>query len=437
MLVFAKIFCIFTSKLGIKIFIMDSNLIYSEIVKTSKMLMFKEPFYGLMLISLNKELSNAVPTAGVSKPADNIKLKLSVNPEFWSKLSANHRTAVLKHELLHIGFFHLNMTDKYPDKKLLNVAADLEVNQYIDDSLKGEDWFGLEINNSPFKELNLEPKKGTDYYYKALQKEMNENPDGDLSKAMNGGDSGEEGEGGEGSESIGDSDKLGHGGWRDFEKLSEAEKKLVQKQIDHTLKEVAKEINKSKGRGYIPGEMKEYIDSLFEIKDPVIDWKSYLRRFAGTSQKIETKKTRYKENRRFSSNPALKIKPQKKTLVAVDTSGSVSEQDLIEFFNEINHIYKTGISVTVVECDTRIGKIWEFKGLKETLAVTGRGGTDFEPVMEYFSQHRKDYNNLIYLTDGECSAPQNAPLKPILWVHCSSARVINETLPGAKIKIVR
>ena len=49
---------------------------------------------------------------------------------------------------------------------------------------------------------------------------------------------------------------------------------------------------------------KDYIDSLFEIIEPVIDWKSYLRRFNSMSTMVYTKKTRRKPNRRFGVGPA-------------------------------------------------------------------------------------------------------------------------------------
>ena len=70
---------------------------YSTISKTSKDLMLLEPFYGLLLISLNKEISNRIPTAGVSK--NGINYQLVVNPDFWGDLSSDHRIGLLKHEL--------------------------------------------------------------------------------------------------------------------------------------------------------------------------------------------------------------------------------------------------------------------------------------------------------------------------------------------------
>ena len=56
---------------------------------------------------------------------------LFINDEFWESLPDYHKIGVLKHELLHIGFFHLCNYESYENKKVLNVAMDLEVNQYI------------------------------------------------------------------------------------------------------------------------------------------------------------------------------------------------------------------------------------------------------------------------------------------------------------------
>jgi len=387
--------------------------VYDEVVKHSKKLMFDEPFYGLMLIGLNKELSEQIETACVS--LDKINTKLMVNPEFWATLDEQTKTGVLKHELLHIAFFHLLNLDSFPDRKLYNVAADLEINQYIQDTYKGERWEGLEIHKAPFAELNLEPKQGTKYYYLKLQEEIQNNPEGKVAEFME------------------DMDPM-HELWKQFDGLSEAEKKLIAKQIDHQLKEIVNQVNKN--HGSIPGELKDYVLGLFETVEAVLDWKAYLRRFNGMSQKVLTKKTRRKPSCRYPSNPALKVKPKKRTLVAIDTSGSVNNDELLEFFNEINHMFKTGTEITVVECDAQIQREYEYKGKLEEIKVSGRGGTDFEPVMVYLKEHQNKFQNLIYFTDGECNVPETKPMKPILWVHSSRSK-INEELPGAKIKITR
>ena len=418
--------------------------IHSEIAKYSKTLMFKEPFYGLFLIGLNKKLNKSISTACVCK--ENINTSLMINPEFWSKQDEQTKVAILKHELLHIAFHHLSQLDSYGNKELLNIAADIEINQFIEKEWKGKTWEGLEIDKKPFKELNLPKKAGTRVYYDLLQQEIQNNPNGNIANMVNAlqgnismpGISGS-GDGTEITITLDDGSTMTvpctHEMWKEFEGMSEADKKLLGKQIDHQLKEIAEQINKS--RGTIPSEIADYINGLFEIVEPVIDWKAYLRRFNGMATKIYTKKTRRKLNKRFVGNPALKIKQRKNTLVAIDTSGSVGAKDLQEFFNEIHHIYKTGTEIDIIECDAAIQRVYKYDGKqKEKIDVKGRGGTDFEPVMVYLNEHKHKYQNIIYLTDGECPAPKTKPVRPILWV-ISENGTSTYNLPGAKVQIKR
>ena len=409
-----------------------------SVSKASKKLMLKEPFYGLLLMGLNKEVSKRVPTACVAK--DGINIKLVVNGEYYDKQDDNTKIAILKHELLHVGMQHLSMFDQYENKQLLNVAADLEINQYIEDELKGETWEGLDIVNGEFKGVKLPLKAGTRVYYDLLQDELDK-----AENKQDGGDKGDQADQGQGDEGEGNNssefaDWFNQGGgdeehtlWKEFDDMSEAEKKLIQKQIDHQLKDVTEAM---KQKGSVPGEMQGYISKLFEQKEPVLDWKQYMRRFGTRSSKINTKKTRRKPNRRFGSGPALKINQLKRTLVAIDTSGSVSENDLAEFFNEIDNIRKAGVEITIMECDSYVHRTYEYQGGNGDVEreVMGRGGTSFQPVMDEIFKSKGKYQNLIYLTDGYAPSPERVPLIPILWIHNSNSQ-INEDLPGTKIQI--
>jgi predicted metal-dependent peptidase len=404
--------------------------------KASKTLMLKEPFYGYLLIGLNKELSKRVPTACVAK--DGINVKLVVNDEYYGKQDDKTKVAILKHELLHIAFQHLSIFDQFDDKQLLNIAADLEINQYIEADWKGETWEGLEIENGEFKGVKLPPKAGTRVYYDLLKQELDkadQNQQGQDGGKQDG-DCESQGNGGSGSEFAdwfnGMKGQDIHDLWKEFEELSEAEKKLIQKQIDHQLKDAAESM---KNRGTIPGEMESYIKKLFEKQESVIDWKQYLRRFGSRSTKIQTKKTRKKPNTRFGSGPALKIHPKKATLVGIDTSGSVSEYDLSEFFNEIHNIYKTGVDVTIMECDAEVHRTYQYDGnKKDVMRVVGRGGTDLNPIFEEMKKHGGKFQNVIVLTDGYIPPIEKTPLVPVLWVF-NSGGTFNEELPGAKIQI--
>ena len=377
--------------------------------RTTKTLIFSEPFYGLFLIGLNKQYISTIPTAGVSKR--NIGVQLSINPEFFTELSEDHRYGLIKHEILHISFGHLVMRDLYSDKKLFNIAADLEINQYIKSHNLPEG--GLLL--SSFPELNLPERAGTKTYYDLLQQAKDDGTSPSLDNLM--------------SQMDGNSQYC-HSGWDEIEDLSEADKKLLQKQIEHQIKESAEQTMKK--HGTVPGELAELINRLLNVEPPKFDWKGYLRRFVGNSSVVYTKKLRRKYNKRYSANPGLKIKFKNHILVGVDTSGSVNTEELREFFGELTHMHKTGHKITVAQCDTELKSVKEFSPNRDW-EIHGRGGTSFQPVIDHYNEKKGRYTALVYLTDGEAYAPEDCP-KNTLWVH-SSVSSINEELPGLKIKL--
>ena len=382
--------------------------------KISKELMLKEPYYGFFLIMLNKVWRKDLPTAGVSK--HNINYQLAINEEFWTGLSDDHKMGLLKHELLHIAFGHLVSFSSFSNKKLANVAMDMEINQYIEASWLPEGG----INIDDYADLNLDKKAGCRYYYDQLLRLQDEKE-----KKGSTGNQGMD----QLLDDIANGDIPDHSTWEEFNDLSEAEKKLIEKQVQKILSDAKEQTIKK--RGNVPGEIEGLI-IVEEFTKPKFDWKGYLRRFTGTSTKIFTKKIRRKENRRYEENPGLKIKMRQHMLLAIDTSGSVSDTELTEFMNEIHHIHKAGVDITIVQCDTSIRSIEPYKG-KNDLKVHGRGGTEFDPVLDYYNANLKKYTSLVYFTDGECYTSVK-PRNRVLWV-LSERSEMNEELPGQVIKL--
>ena len=391
--------------------------IHNELSQIGKQLMFSEPFYGIFLSTLNKVTRKDIPTAGVC--LHGINYQLVINEDFWNSLSTDKKkVGLLKHELLHICFGHLEDKDDFPDQELHNVAADVEINQYLTPEYYPTPNILLP---SSFPELDLPLKAGTKKYYELLSQARNNGTSPTLDALLDQLN----------SEVWGGKGGL-HPTWKEFDSLSEAEKKLAKAQIEHQIRDI---VNSQKDRGFIPSELKDYIDSLFEKTPPSYDWKAYFRRFFSSSPKVYTKKTRRKLNKRFTPNPALKIKPKKHVLVGVDTSGSVSQSELIEFFNEIYHMWKTGVSITVAEGDAAIHNVYPYEG-KTPEYISGRGGTDMNPFIKYFNEH-KNYNSLIILTDGEIGERTENSFKPVLTVLCSKGNVddVKENGWGNVIKI--
>ena len=49
--------------------------------------------------------------------------------------------------------------------------------------------------------------------------------------------------------------------------------------------------------------------------------------------------------------------------------------------------------------------------------VRGNGGTNFQPAIDFFFEHKSDYDGLIFFTDGEADIPViSKGCKDILWI---------------------
>lgn len=423
-----------------------------ELEKCFKRLLIKNPFYGLFALSLSKRESKAVPTLGVRKQG--LGCELIINPDFWKEHTDDEQIALLTHELSHIALQHIFGTwDHLPNHKTVNVAMDMEVNSYID-NLPKDGCFA--------SQLGLPNGKGTKFYYEALMQQQQQQQAQSPQLPCNGGQGGqsqdsqspqpsqnsqeekkEEGEGNTPQEqqepqkqeypeeilNKGFKPLDSHDSWKDFKDIPQATQQLIQNNINSIVKTTAEQIEKQCGT--IPMELREIVEKLREKKPEIFNWKAYFRRMLGSIYDVNIKSTRRKQSKRFEGAAGIQHKKKVSILVAVDTSGSVSSKELQDFFSEIEYIYKAGARVTILECDARINKIVEYDG-KMVPEIVGRGGTSFDPPVEYYIKHRKEYASIIYFTDGECSLPLKRP-SGMVWVITSNG--MHQDFPGKTIYI--
>lgn len=218
-----------------------------------------------------------------------------------------------------------------------------------------------------------------------------------------------------------------HDVWED--NVSEVTQEIVSSLIDETLRTTAESM---KGCGHIPGELKEIIEGLNKPLAPVFDWKQAFRRFLGNAYSEYKKHSLRKESRRFKGAAGTKHMKRSNILVAIDTSGSVSNEELHEFVSELTYMYKTGTQIHVLECDARIQREYDYKPGCIT-GVAGRGGTRFEPVIDYYREHYKLYETLVYLTDGGANINLDVPGNNMLWVI--SSKGMHQDYPGKALYI--
>lgn len=92
-------------------------------------------------------------------------------------------------------------------------------------------------------------------------------------------------------------------------------------------------------------------------------------------------------------------------LVGIDVSGSITTEALQDFFSAVNRLFRYGTTqIDVCQFDAALDKVAPMKRAHSEIKVHGRGGTDFQPIIDYTAEHA-DYDGLIILTDGQAPAP--------------------------------
>lgn len=409
--------------------------ILEQVSKTTIQLLLKEPFYGHFFTGILKAVTIESPTMAVGVTSNKM-VKLYVNPKFWEEelSSPELRYGVLKHEILHIVLKHIIQTKNFSNKRVFNIAADIVVNQFIDRNQLPNGCVLLE----QFAAFNLEKNREVGYYYEKLLKEWHKilelikDKEDRLKLPLN-------------SSQTLLYDLITSNIWqlemhelweKEFEKMTESERKIIDSLLNDVLGNAVKRIGE-KNIGNLPAGIREYIEKMLRSLIPTIDWRRTLRLFAGSSMKTYIKNTIRRPSKRFGTTPGIKIKSRQKILVAIDTSGSINNTDLQEFFGELYHIWRQNAEIFIVECDTHIHHSYFYKGIPPE-TIHGRGGTDFNAPIEY-ANNEYLADAIIYFTDGYGPAPIVKNRKPILWLICSSGiteeNTIWPTLQGRKIKM--
>jgi len=201
--------------------------------------------------------------------------------------------------------------------------------------------------------------------------------------------------------------------------LTAAEKLTLEDLVKGTLES-------AKQRGKIPGNISGMIEDLY-FKDPIISWKKEFRNMIG-SIPCPYKTTMRVKNRRQPQRADIsgRVYDRKvKICIAIDTSGSVDDNQLMYFFNEIFHLTKDyNTIITLIQCDANISSVTTLKDKKDVkkIKVTGRGGTSFTPVFEYLKNDVKKLDQpdlLIYFTDGYGEGEIDVNLRgryDLMWV---------------------
>lgn len=172
--------------------------------------------------------------------------------------------------------------------------------------------------------------------------------------------------------------------------------------------------------GSVPGKMQSLIKAGLKVD---MDYRKMLSAFKTSVISSKRYLMRMRPNRRFGFDAmGSRYKLTTNLLVAIDVSGSVTDRSISFFLSVLNRFFKYGVEkIDVLQFDANIqGDIKPFKKARKTIEVVGRGGTNFQPVADYYCAH-PEYDGLIFFTDGYAELPVYKTKRPIdvLWVLCS------------------
>ncbi len=155
--------------------------------------------------------------------------------------------------------------------------------------------------------------------------------------------------------------------------------------------------------GNIPGDVVAKIMANVKVK---VDYRKVLSGFRASVLSSKRQLTRLRPNRRSGfENMGSVRKFDTKLLVAVDVSGSISDASIARFYSVINRMFKYGMEhIDTVQFDYEMGEVRSFKRKVKKVTVVGRGGTSYQPIFDYITEHT-DYDGLIIFTDGYAERP--------------------------------
>jgi predicted metal-dependent peptidase len=194
-----------------------------------------------------------------------------------------------------------------------------------------------------------------------------------------------------------------------------------------------------KSRGTIPAGLKQVIEAF--LAPPKIPWPKVLRSLCTRTQQSKPKRGLARPNRRLHGMGGIlpfpgRTQDHKFTIAfAVDTSGSMSEEDLELALVELLNIVRTETDVTlwVMYCDADLHVTYDVESIGDVdFNVVGRGGTDFNPpfikVRELLRTDRAP-DILIYATDGYAPEPEpeNRVPIPVVWLVTPDGKVPSPT----------
>lgn len=390
---------------------------------------------------MNIFFTNDVPTAGTDGK------DIFIGVKFWENLSKEQKIRVLVHEAEHRMFQHNIREIKKISHRFNNIAMDIPIeaiNTVCGIGAKIPGTIGEEIDCYGTCTLTINGvkiiieeahKKSYEEVLRILMKHVNDNPGtGEGQSMFEDGQNGEEGEGtgtpvpGKGKGKGKGPSVKGKSGKElnpvdDFTpgQISEEEGQEIRSRLRASLTE-------NKTRGNMHGTFAEILEGLLKQK---VDWKIYFRNIV--EPQIKAWASFSKRSRRSLPDqifPGM-YKEGVNLSIALDTSGSMTPQELNLCYSELQHIFRSfaagSVNATIILHTCEVYSTFELTNSSKVPPFkTMSGGTSHLDVFKVAEKSKAEI--LVCFTDGESEFPSHTKLRNVLWIVTNKKSM--ERIPG-------
>ena len=359
---------------------------------------------GILMIG-DRTLDDKIPTACTDGRNE------LYGKEFTDSLTDAELRFVILHENYHKLYRHLTTWKHLCDEnaQLANMSMDYVINLKITDDNK--DGFAV------MPEMGLLDEKYRDMDTAQVFKLLKDNPPPEDSDGDGEGDSGSGSGSSDGQQGNKSPQGFDEHNWAGASEMSADEQRELAKDIDEAIRQGA----------MIAGKLGSGGDrDLAELLEPQIDWREVLREFITSTCSGSDYSTWQRPNRRYISAgvymPSGISEQVGELVVAIDTSGSIGQNELGHFLSEVKSICEVvkPDKVRLLYWDTQICQdekyeMHEIDDLVKSTKPKGGGGTMIECVPEHMTKEGIKPQACIVLTDGYLGGSWGKWSCPVLW----------------------
>ncbi len=387
------------------------ELIEKRLVKARTQLMLDKPFLGNLVLRLPLKAAGSW-----CKTSATDAKSFYYNPEFIERLDSHQIKFVLIHEALHCALTHFARRGNRK-KHTWDLACDFAINPLLI-----KEGFHPPLDVPIFRQYE---GMIAEEIYPMIDDNLDQEPmDQHLYDDQNNEDS-KDSDGGMREDDLTQKEKNQSGESKNNQSTSSLAQRPqslnpdeIEKLATQWQKNLASSAQLAQEAGKLDGEFAKLIDFFLQ---PRVSWQSLLSTFMSRLARDDFSYSRPSRRPGNAILPTLRSH-QIDIAVAIDTSGSISQQEIDEFVSEINAIKSTiRSSITLIACDDKIfpSSPWRYESWEEInfpASLGGGKGTNFRPVFELLNSLDNPCDVLVYFTDAKGLFPEEIPNYPVLWL---------------------